>query len=145
MGKHIPYLYLNSFLSLCAGEKPYKCNICQKSFGYNHVLKLHQVSHFGQKVKKLDFWQTKICLTLIFFLNRFTSAHCATRTFPRRKRWRATSDRTRIRTSKDQTAPLLPPPFPPLPPHQQREATRAGRTQGWPTIVPMRRKRTLSQ
>ncbi len=44
---NIDVLMLSLFFS---GEKPYKCNICNKAFGYNHVLKLHQVSHFGEKV-----------------------------------------------------------------------------------------------
>merc|ERR1711973_71654 len=32
--------------------------ICGKSFGYNHVLKLHQVAHFGEKVYKCTLCKT---------------------------------------------------------------------------------------
>ncbi|KAG4074840.1 hypothetical protein HA402_009265 [Bradysia odoriphaga] len=34
------------------GEKPYKCDICFRDFGYNHVLKLHRVQHYGSKCYK---------------------------------------------------------------------------------------------
>lgn len=34
------------------GEKPYHCDICFRDFGYNHVLKLHRVQHYGSKCYK---------------------------------------------------------------------------------------------
>ena len=34
------------------GEKPYRCDICFRDFGYNHVLKLHRVQHYGSKCYK---------------------------------------------------------------------------------------------
>lgn len=40
---------ISFFLS---GEKPYHCDICFRDFGYNHVLKLHRVQHYGSKCYK---------------------------------------------------------------------------------------------
>ena len=31
------------------GEKPYQCNICQRRFGYKHILMEHQNLHFGNR------------------------------------------------------------------------------------------------
>lgn len=39
-------------LNVQIGEKPYHCDICFRDFGYNHVLKLHRVQHYGAKCYK---------------------------------------------------------------------------------------------
>lgn len=46
--------FLTSSLIHCSsiGEKPYHCDICFRDFGYNHVLKLHRVQHYGSKCYK---------------------------------------------------------------------------------------------
>lgn len=49
------YNYLNKFHQPTlhfTGEKPYHCDICFRDFGYNHVLKLHRVQHYGSKCYK---------------------------------------------------------------------------------------------
>lgn len=45
------HINFNSFSHL-SGEKPYHCDICFRDFGYNHVLKLHRVQHYGSKCYK---------------------------------------------------------------------------------------------
>lgn len=43
---------LAQLISIKLGEKPYHCDICFRDFGYNHVLKLHRVQHYGSKCYK---------------------------------------------------------------------------------------------
>lgn len=46
-------IFTNETIScLSTGEKPYHCDICFRDFGYNHVLKLHRVQHYGSKCYK---------------------------------------------------------------------------------------------
>lgn len=47
------------------GEKPYHCDICFRDFGYNHVLKLHRVQHYGE-FEGLNFFKTKNINNLFF-------------------------------------------------------------------------------
>ena len=36
------------------GERPYECDICGKTFSYNHVLKMHKKSHMGERLYKCN-------------------------------------------------------------------------------------------